>query len=291
MDPDLRGIIPIVYTPFDAEGRIVVDDLERLVEHLIASGAHGLAATGGASEAHAMTIPEREDLARQTIALAGGRVPVIVGTSATNTRESVELSRHAEECGAAAVFLTPPLFGAAGTDALRHHYGVVARAVTIPVMVQDALISVSPAQMALLAEEFPNVGYAKEEAPLDSGHRISELKLLRPAMGILSGGTYLLDDLARGAQGAIPGSVGVADLSRAYDRYTLGDFAGARDAFDHFTPLSFWRRQFPILSAKEVLRRIGVFTGAYLRAPAGSTLDEQDHRELSIIMERMGPPY
>ncbi len=288
---ELRGIFPIVYTPFDREGRIDEEDLERLVEHLLAAGAHGLAAVGGASECHKMPVEERTWLAEQTTALARGRVPVIVGTSATNTAESVALSRHAEEIGARAVFLTPPLFGAATPEALAHHYGAVARAVAIPVMVQDAQVSVPPPQLVRLAERFPTIRYAKEEAPLEAGHRITELKRLRPALKVLSGGSYLLDDLARGAQGAIPGSIGVADLATAYERHVAGDHAGARAAFDHFTPLSFWRQQFPLLGAKEVLRRLGVFKHAALREPAGQTLDEQDHRELSAIMERMGPPY
>ncbi|HKG25016.1 MAG TPA: dihydrodipicolinate synthase family protein, partial [Thermomicrobiales bacterium] len=133
--------------------------------------------------------------------------------------------------------------------------------------------------------------YVKEEVLREAGHRIGELKRLRPEMKVLSGGSYLLDELARGAQGAIPGSIGVADLCRAYDGFVAGDHDGARVAFDHFTPLSLWRLQFPILTAKEVLRRIGVFKAAYLREPVGPVLDEQDQRELSAILERMGPPY
>ena len=289
--PDLRGIFPIVYTPLDAEGRIDEDDLERLVEYLIAAGAHGLAAVGGASEAHKLSVAERKWLAERTMTFARNRVPLVVGTSATNTTESVELSRHAEAIGAQAVFLTPPLFGVVNSATLRHHYGTVSRAITLPIMVQDAQVSVAPAQIVRLAEEFPTVCYAKEEAPLEAGHRISELKSRRPEVKVLSGGSYLLDDLARGAQGAMPGSIGVADLCQAYDRFVAGDLDGARAAFDHFTPLSFWRRPFPLLGAKEVLRRVGVFKEAYLREPVDQHLDEQDHHELSCIMERMRPPY
>lgn len=288
---ELRGIFPIVYTPFDDEARIDEEDLERLVEHLIASGAHGLAAVGGASECHTMPLTERMWLAERTMHDARGRVPVIVGTSATNTAESVALSRHAEEIGARAVFLTPPLFGPVTDAALAYHFGSVARAVRIPVMVQDALISVSPAQIARLAGAFPTITYVKEEAPRETGHRISALKDLMPGIRILSGGSYLLDDLARGAQGAIPGSIGVADLSHAYECAVAGDHTAARAAFDHFTPLAFWRQQFPLLSAKEVLRRIGVFKTARLREPSNEMMDEHDHRALSELMERMGPPY
>ena len=287
---DLSGILPIVYTPFDAEGRLDEEDLGRLVDYLIAAGTHGLAAVGGASECHKLSLTERMWLAERTMHYTAGRVPVIVGTSTTNTPDAVALSRHAQEIGAQAVFLTPPTFGGVTPDALAYHYGAVAGAISIPIMVQDANISVAPAQLARLAERFPNVCYAKEEAP-DAGHRITEIKRLRPEIKILSGGSYLLDDLARGAQGAIPGSIGVADLSRAYDLYTAGDEAGARAAFDHFTPLSFWRRPFPLLGAKEVLRRLGVFKAACLREPVDQHLDERDHRELAAIMERMGPPY
>ena len=86
--------------------------------------------------------------------------------------------------------------------------------------------------------------------------------------------------------------MGVADLARAFDRYSQGDLAGARAAYNHFLPLSFWRRQFALLGSKEVLRRLGVFKAAYLREPAGGQrLDAQDHRELSVLMEAMGPPF
>jgi dihydrodipicolinate synthase/N-acetylneuraminate lyase len=289
--PALHGIIPIVYTPFDAAGRIDEEDLARLVEYLIAAGVHGLAAVGGASECHKLTIPERMRLAELTMAATRGRVPVIVGTSATNTTESVELSHHAEAIGARAVFLTPPLFGAVTPAALEYHYGAVAHAITIPIMVQDAQVSVPPQLIARLAATIPAIRYVKEEAPTETGHRISEIGHLCPDLTVLSGGARLLDDLARGAHGAIPGSLGCADLSAAYNRFVAGNLAAARAAFDRFTPLSYWRQPFPLLGTKEVLRRLGIFKAAHLREPANEHLDDQDHRELSAIMERMGPPY
>jgi dihydrodipicolinate synthase/N-acetylneuraminate lyase len=92
---ELRGIFPIVYTPFDEDFRIDEEDLERLIEYLIAAGVHGLAAVGGASECHKMPTAERMWLAERTMHYARGRVPTIVGTSATNTAEAVALSQHA----------------------------------------------------------------------------------------------------------------------------------------------------------------------------------------------------
>jgi 4-hydroxy-tetrahydrodipicolinate synthase len=287
----LHGIIPIVYTPFDADGRIVEADLRRLVDYLIAAGAHGLAAVGGASEALKLTLDERRWLAALVAEATAGRVPVIVGVSAINTADAAALARHAAQIDAQAVFATPALYGPVTPAALDYHYAAVADA-GVPVMIQDAEISVAPAQMARLAEKIPGVQYAKEEATLDSGHRISEiLRLTEGRMTVLSGGSYLLDDLARGAAGAIPGSIGVADLARAYDLWRAGNRTGARRAYDHFTPLSFFRRQFALLAAKEVLRRQGVFSAAHLRQPAQHAMDDRDLDELTEVMEAMGPPF
>ena len=287
----LHGIIPIVYTPFDGDGRVLEADVRRLVDHLIAAGAHGLAACGGASEALKLTLDERRWLAALVVEQASGRVPTIVGVSAVNTADAATLARHAADIGAQAVFATPALYGPVTTAALDYHFAAIADG-GVPVMVQDAEISVTPAQMARLAETISGVQYAKEESPLQSGHRISEiLRLTEGRMTVLSGGSYLLDDLARGAAGAIPGSIGVADLARAYDLWRLGNHKGARHAFNHFTPLSFFRRSFPLLAAKHVLCRQGIFSAAHLRQPAQHAMDERDLEELAIIMETMGPPY
>lgn len=287
---ELHGIIPIVYTPFDAAGAIIEADVRRLVDYLIAAGAHGLAACGGASEAVKLTLAERRALAALVIEQAAGRVPVLVGVSAAKTRDAAALACHAHDLGARAVFATPAQ-GPATPAALHDHYAVIAAA-GASVMVQDAEVSVAPEQMARLATAIHGVRYVKEEAPTESGHRISAIRQLTgDRLVVLSGGAYLLADLARGAVGAIPGSIGVADLVQAYDRWRAGDLVGARRAYEHFTPLAFFRRPFPLLAAKEVLRRQGVFSAAHLRAPAQHRLDAQDLAELSVIMATMGPPY
>src|SRR6185312_6866788 len=136
MESRIRGIFPIVYTPFDAEGNIDQEDLRSLVDYLIAAGTHGLAAVGGASECHKLTVAERKWLAATTIDAANGRVPIIVGVSATCTGDAVDLARDAESVGAVGVFATPPLYGPVTPDALEFHYGALARAVNLPILIQ-----------------------------------------------------------------------------------------------------------------------------------------------------------
>ncbi|HEX2032880.1 MAG TPA: dihydrodipicolinate synthase family protein [Chloroflexota bacterium] len=294
--PPLQGIFPIIYTAFHADGRIDERGERRIVDYLIGAGCHGLAATGGASEAAKMTLDERKWLLEVCVEQAAGRVPLIMGCSTESLEDSIELVRHAGGLGVRAAFGLLPraqqsLRGEELTAAVIAHYEALGQASEIPIMVQEVAQPIPPQAIVAVHERCPNVCYVKEEAP-DTGHRLSAL---REASGdrlrIFSGGNNLLDDLARGAVGAIPGSIGVADLSTAFNRHQQGDRRGARQAFNHFLPLSHWRRQFGLLGAKEVMRRLGVIDGAYLRPPAEQHLDAYDLRELDEIMAMQGPPY
>jgi dihydrodipicolinate synthase/N-acetylneuraminate lyase len=292
----LAGIFPIIYTAFHVDGSIDERGERRIVDYLIDAGTHGLAATGGASESAKMAVDERKGLLEVCVDQAAGRVPVIMGCTADTTEQAIDFVRHGAHYGVRAAFsLLPreqqPLKGEALAAALRAHYLALGEASEIPIMVQEVANPIPPDLVAELHDRCPNVCYVKEEAP-DTGHRLSALLAATGGrVRILSGGTNLLDDLARGAVGAIPGSIGVADLSTAYNLHVAGDRPGARRAFNHFLPLSHWRRQFGLIGAKEVLRRLGVIDGAYLRPPAEQQLDAHDLRELDEILALQGPPF
>jgi dihydrodipicolinate synthase/N-acetylneuraminate lyase len=81
-----------------------------------------------------LTNAERRHLVEVTVEAAAGRVPVVAGTGALSTRETVELSVHAEEAGAAAVMIVPPFYDALSWAELLAHYTAVAEAIDIPIM-------------------------------------------------------------------------------------------------------------------------------------------------------------
>ena len=89
---------------------------------------------GSTGEFTTLTTAERRALVEATTAAAGGRVPVVPGTGALSTRETVELSVHAEQAGAAAVMIVPPFYDALGWPELLAHYGAVADRISIPIM-------------------------------------------------------------------------------------------------------------------------------------------------------------
>ncbi|WP_408635134.1 dihydrodipicolinate synthase family protein [Paracoccus binzhouensis] len=105
----LEGIYTPVITPFHADGAIDHDALADLVERLVAAGVHGLISGGSTGENYAETVEERLELARFITERADGRLPVIVGTGAMRTPDSIALAAGAREMGADAILLgTPP---------------------------------------------------------------------------------------------------------------------------------------------------------------------------------------
>ncbi|MDT1064471.1 dihydrodipicolinate synthase family protein [Paracoccus sp. CPCC 101403] len=105
----LEGIYTPLITPFRADGSFDLDGLSDLIERLIDAGVHGLISGGSTGENYAETVEERLELARFITERTNGRLPVIVGTGAMRTPDSIALAEGAREMGADAILLgTPP---------------------------------------------------------------------------------------------------------------------------------------------------------------------------------------
>jgi 4-hydroxy-tetrahydrodipicolinate synthase len=135
MPEPFHGVLPALITPFTDDGDAIdTDALTAIVDRLVAAGVGGLVPGGSTGEFTTMTNAERRELVEATVDAAAGRVPVVAGTGALSTRETVELSRHAERAGAAAVMVVPPFYDALSWRELLAHYTAVAEAIDIPIM-------------------------------------------------------------------------------------------------------------------------------------------------------------
>jgi dihydrodipicolinate synthase/N-acetylneuraminate lyase len=135
MSEPFHGVLPALITPFTADGEAVdTRALAANVERVIAAGVGGLVPGGSTGEFTTLTNAERRLVAETAIVAADGRVPVVAGTGALTTRETVELSVHAEQAGAAAVMIVPPFYDALTFPQLLAHYGAVADRIGIPIM-------------------------------------------------------------------------------------------------------------------------------------------------------------
>jgi 4-hydroxy-tetrahydrodipicolinate synthase len=132
---EFHGVLPALITPFSEDGGAVdAVALAENVERFVAAGVGGLVPGGSTGEFTTLSSAERRQVTEITIEAAGGRVPVVPGTGALSTRETVELSVHAERAGAAAVMVVPPFYDAPRWPELLAHYAAVADAISIPIV-------------------------------------------------------------------------------------------------------------------------------------------------------------
>src|SRR5690606_12367672 len=132
----IEGVVPILVTPFDEQGRIDVDSLKSLIDFNIAAGVHGLGVALG-SEIFKFSEAERDLVARTVAGHVAGRVPVVINTGASGTDLAVQYSRAAEAAGADALMVIPPHFMPASAAEIADYYRTIDAAVGIPLILQD----------------------------------------------------------------------------------------------------------------------------------------------------------
>ena len=103
------GIYTPLITPYTQEGQIDSAAFAAQIEHLIASGIHGLINGGSTGEYYAQSMQERQEMAAFAKEVIGDRVPLIIGTVAIRQEDSIEMAETAAKIGADALLIgTPP---------------------------------------------------------------------------------------------------------------------------------------------------------------------------------------
>lgn len=176
----LRGIITAMVTPLRSPSTLDVGGLERLVEHLIAGGVHGVFVLGTTGEAPALSYALREEVIRRVCHQVSGRIPVVVGVTDTSFDEAVALSEKAAESGAQAVVAAPPYYYQLTQDDLLRYCTHLASAVPIPLMLYNAPSNthhVFAVSTVLRAAQVPNIVGIK-----DSGFNMGYFHSLREGL-------------------------------------------------------------------------------------------------------------
>jgi dihydrodipicolinate synthase/N-acetylneuraminate lyase len=259
------------------------------VEFNLAAGVHGLGVALG-SEVFRLSEAERLQVTRLVVDQVRGRVPVVINTGAQGTELAVLYSRTAEEAGADALMVMPPVFIPAGPAEIREYFRAISEAVGIPIFIQDAGNAPVGGSLARhIAEESERVRYVKvETAPpaLKVGEAVVQAGDLLTVFGG-AGGNTLIEELRRGSQGTMPGCSQPEAFVEVWDRFHAGDHQGARAVFDRkIAPVNRianmgWAAFYH--ANKEILRHRGVIRTARVRGPM-APLDEQTVRELEEVI-------
>jgi 4-hydroxy-tetrahydrodipicolinate synthase len=287
--PDFHGVLPALITPFTEDGTdIDADALAAIVDRLVDADVGGLVPGGSTGEFTTLTNAERREVIEVTVEAAADRVPVVAGTGALSTRETVELSRHAERAGAAAVMVVPPFYEALGWRELLAHYTAVADAISIPIMYYNLP---SASGVTLTAEQL-------RELPITSlkdtgGDASAATELIQTDGPTLLNGwdTLTFAALAAGVRAVVWGTASILpEQCVALHRLLIDDIdlPAARELWTRLWPLChFLESQSYSAAVKTACALIGDRTGP-VRAPL-LPLDDDARGELTRLLEHAEP--
>jgi 4-hydroxy-tetrahydrodipicolinate synthase len=160
-----KGSFVALITPMRADGAVDEAALERFVDWQIGEGTHGLVPVGTTGESPTLSHDEHRRVVEITIAVAGGRVPVIAGAGSNSTAEAIDLARHARRAGADAALVVTPYYNKPTQEGLYLHYTAIADSADIPIIVYNvpgrSAVDVSVETMARLAKH-PNIVGVKD---------------------------------------------------------------------------------------------------------------------------------
>ncbi len=242
MTRKLEGTYVVTVTPFDEADRVNLDSLKNLVDYFIENQVDGIFVGGSTGEFAYLTPEEHRQIIETVVEHANKRVPILAGTSACATKQSVALSKYAENVGADGVVVVPPYYHRPTEEGLLNHYRMISEAISIPVMVYNnpavAKVDMPPELIAKFAE-FPNVKYVKES----SGDitRIWKIrKLTGDRMTVFCGGDNMaLESYLMGATGFICVAANFLpqETSAIYRLYKAGKLTEAREVYERILPI------------------------------------------------------
>lgn len=283
----LKGIFPIMQTPFTDSGSLDLETLDREVQFLHRIGVQGMTWPQMASEWPTLTFDERlagaERIVRANRALdARTRPAVVIGVQAADIDTAVKYARHADQLAPDAI-IAIPLDGGKNEARQMEYYAAIGAASSVPLIVQT-VGDMSVDLVLRMAERIPTLRYAKDEAGVTLPRLDEYRKRGQMLDGIFTGkhGPTFIDDLSRGAVGNMP-AAGFADLYvAAWQAWEAGKQDAALDAFSHTLLLISDAQAYGVAGQKYILQLRGVFPNSNCRGKQAPTTVFDDEAKESI---------
>lgn len=286
---EIKGIIPAMATPFNEDESINEQELRNSIDRHINAGVNGVFCLGTNGENYAMTFEEKVRVMEITVDHTAKRVPVYAGTGCVTTKETVELTKKAQQVGADVCSVISPWFAENSQDGLYAHYKAVAGAVDIPIVVYNMPartgVNVDYKTMAKMAQ-IDNIMGAKDS----SGNFDNMLRYIEETedFAVFSGNDSLI--LWNLYAGGVGGITGIANLFpevmvAIYQNWLKGDFEEAKRVQDCIRPL---RDCLKMANPNSIVKRMAYLLGYNLgpaRAPFNLQNDKLDETLKKVLDE------
>ncbi len=270
---ELKGVIPPIITPVDLDENVDEAALQRVIDHVLEGGVHGVFVLGSNGEFYAFDFENQKRAIEVTVRHVKGRVPVYAGASAVTTRECIKLAQMAEEAGADALTVLTPMFIQPNEKEMYNHFEAIAKSTKLPVLLYNnpgkTTNNISVALLEKLAKIDNIVGI--KNTSFDFVQTVEYIRVTKeiPNFKVLSGSDYLIyGTLAYGGVGCVAGTANVAPrlVVDIYEKYMAGDYAGAMEAQYKLIPLrnTYNYGSFPVVM-KDCLNLMGINVGHPVR--------------------------
>lgn len=277
-----KGIIPALITPLTKEEKFNEKALRKLLNFTIDRGVHGVFVLGTTGEFYGLTPEEKKEIMQITMDEVKGRVPVYVGTGAITTKECIQLTQIAEECGVDAVSILTPLFIKPNQNEIYDHFKSIAETTSLPVVLYNNLpktgVTITATTAAKLAEIKNIVGIKDSTGDMTLTGEYIRLTQEKDFSVLMGRDTMIHAALCYGATGSIASCANVAPRICAdiYDKFLAGDLQGSLEAQYRLAPLriAFTLGSFPTV-IKEALELLGIEAGPCMAPVSPMTTEEK----------------
>lgn len=292
MDFEIKGIIPAMVTPMDKDGHINKKALRKLTNYLIEGGVHGLFPIGSTGEYYGLTLKQKKEAIEIVLDEANGRVPVYAGAGMITTKDTIEVSKMAEDVGVDAVSILTPMFIRPSQDELYNYYKAVADSVDIPVLLYNnparTGVNISADTVEKISKINNIVGIKDSSGDMTLTGEF--IRRTDDEFNVLIGkDTLILSGLVYGGKGSISSTANLAPklIVEIYEEYIKGNLEEALKAQYELAPLrlAFNMGTFPIVM-KEGLKLIGIDAGNTLQPV--EPLEKNKLNKLKNILENIG---
>jgi 2-keto-3-deoxy-L-arabinonate dehydratase len=294
--PPIRGVVPILPTPFGSEDEVDFQALAALVDFAVAAGAAAICTPAFGSEFYKLADSERQRVLESVIADTAGRIPVIAQCNHHSPHHAARLARQAEQMGAAAVNVALPHPFPVSSGHLLAYARTVCESVSVPVVVQDWSPGGQPIGLPFVLElrkKCTNFRYLKLEEP-GIGSLIRAIRLeFGDEVGVFLGwnGMYVPELQPAGACGVMPG-LALADVFvRIWRLGSENEWSRAYSLFAQISPyLQFSLQTLEQLhhSEKHLLCARGILNSPGVR-PVTIELDPDARRYMDKLMVELRP--
>ena len=292
---DLKGILPVLPTPYAVDGQVDPAAMRRVVRFALSAGVNGVVYPGFASEVGELSLEERGEMLRAVVEEIDDAATVIAGGTAETIKAVVRCGRQAGDLGIRLMMIQPPLSLGGSAESVVSFMKSVAEALPgMKFVFQNAPAprgsDIPPEAIACIVEQVPEIAYVKEET-LPPGPAVRKILENRPPSlkGVIGGGgaRMILEEYANGACAAMP-AVEIADVHAALDKaWRSGRKDEAKRIFDRTVPLLSLQAMYRMRLTKHVLVRRGVLRNSIVRSNL-IELDAGGTRQIDLNLEDLG---